>query len=304
MVGKCGSPGVGIGTWSSRLMGQIRWRDSGFLDSGLGETNEAQKGVLSAGGPIAPLSPRATASFADDAIEVVVARLDVEPGAVRASAALLSDPERERASRFAFDRDRHRFIVARALLRGLLGARLAVRPDSIELVKEGRGKPALAPRFAGSDLRFNVSHCADLAVYAFARGREIGIDVEAVRFLRDADDLAACFFSRRENEAYLALDPRARPLGFFNCWTRKEAFVKALGEGLYYPLDRFDVSLAPGEPARLLRVAGTAGDRCGWRMASFTPAPGSVAAVVVESGSGRAGAAVRAPRSARAARVP
>jgi 4'-phosphopantetheinyl transferase len=127
-----------------------------------------------------------------------------------------------------------------------------------------RGKPALSRRFANSDLRFNVSHSEDVAVYAFSRGREIGVDVEAVRELRDADDIAVRFFSRRENEAYLALDPRDRLLGFFNCWTRKEAFIKALGDGLYYPLDCFDVSLAPDEPARILRVENTPGNECAW----------------------------------------
>ncbi len=155
-------------------------------------------------------------------------------------------------------------------------------PDAIELSYGARGKPALAPHSAAADLRFNLAHCDEVAVYAFSYGREVGVDVEAVRLLEDADDMAARFFSAREKTAYLALDPRDRPLGFFNCWTRKEAFIKALGDGLYYPLDRFDVSLAPGEPARLLRVEGTPGDRCGWFLDGFAPAPGHVAAIAGE----------------------
>jgi 4'-phosphopantetheinyl transferase len=146
-----------------------------------------------------------------------------------------------------------------------------------------RGKPALARGYAGSDLRFNVSHSDDVAVYAFSSGREIGIDVEAVRVIRDADDIAARFFSRCEYESYLALDARHRPLGFFNCWTRKEAFIKALGDGLYHPLDSFDVSLAPGEPAEILRIGHIPGDHCGWRLRSFSPFPGYVGAVVIEN---------------------
>ena len=217
-----------------------------------------------------------------DAIEVVVIRLAIGPAAVRASAVLLSDAERQRASRFVFDRDAHRFIVARARLRQLLAVRLGVRPESVELVYGARGKPALALPEADSDLRFNVSHRDEVAVYAFSFGREVGIDVEAVRMIRDADAIAARSFSRRENEAYRALDPRDRLLGFFNCWTRKEAFVKALGDGLSLPLDRFEVSLAPGEPARILRVGHTPGADCGWRLASFSPAPGFVGAVVAE----------------------
>jgi 4'-phosphopantetheinyl transferase len=213
--------------------------------------------------------------------EVVAARLD-EGCSVRASVALLSDAERRRADRFVFDRDRRRFILARAELRRLLGARLGARPESIDLVYGPHGKPALGPRLAASGLRFNVSHRDDMAVYAFASGGEVGVDVEAVRVIDDADGIAACVFSRRENEAYQALDRPDRPAGFFNCWTRKEAFVKATGDGLSHPLAGFDVSLAPGDPARILRVDETPGDECGWRMESFSPAPGFVAAVVTE----------------------
>jgi len=218
----------------------------------------------------------------DEAIEVVVTRLALGREAVRASAVLLSDAERVRANRFAFDRDARRFITARARLRQLLAARLGVRPDSVELVCGAYGKPALAGPGMDLDLRFNVSHRDDLAVYAFASGREIGVDVEAIRVIREADAIAAQLFSRRENEAYRALHPRDKPLGFSNCWTRKEAFVKAVGDGLSHPLDRFDVSLAPSEPATILRVEQTSGDECGWRLASFSPAPGFVGAVVVE----------------------
>ena len=151
-----------------------------------------------------------------------------------------------------------------------------------ELRYGAHGKPELAGRFARSGLRFNVSHCDDVAVYAFSCGPEVGIDVEAIRALPDAEAIARRFFSRRENAAYLALDQRDRPLGFFQCWTRKEAFIKALGEGLSHPLDSFDVSLAPGEPAELLRIEPVPGDDRAWRLESFSPAPGYVGAVVVE----------------------
>ena len=216
-------------------------------------------------------------------LDVVATRLDVAPEAVRAAAALLSQSERQRANRLAIHNGSSRFIVARATLRRLLAARLDVQPEEIELVYGARGKPALGPSFAASGLHFNVSHCDDLAVYAFSWGREIGVDVESVRWFPDADDVAARFFSPRENETYAALDSLARPLGFFNCWTRKEAFIKALGDGLNHPLDSFDVSLAPNESAKILRVENTPGERCGWRMDSFFPAPGFVAAVVTEN---------------------
>lgn len=225
-----------------------------------------------------------------DGIEVIVASLRADGDAIRASAALLSPSERERASRFAFDRDRRRFIVGRAWLRRLLAERLDAPPESIALTRGAHGKPAVAPRSAGSDVRFNVSHCDDLAAYAFSTGREIGIDVEAIRVFPDADDLAARFFSPREYEAYRSLAPRDRPPGFFACWTRKEAFIKALGEGLSHPLDAFDVSLVPDEPAKILRVANTDGDCCGWSLECFVPAPGFVGAIVTETRSGHGGA--------------
>jgi 4'-phosphopantetheinyl transferase len=221
-------------------------------------------------------------SYRTNDVEVVATQLFPEAEALKDLVALLSESERDRASRFVFDRDRRRFIVGRARLRQLLAERLGVAPQSVELTYGACGKPALAnsPRL---DLRFNMSHCDDLAVYAFSHGTDVGIDVEAIRFLPDADRIAALFFSRRENETYGALAPHDKPLGFFNCWTRKEAFIKALGHGLGFPLDSFDVSLAPDEPPMILRVGTTPGEECDWRMASFSPALGYVAAVVTES---------------------
>jgi len=219
-------------------------------------------------------------SFGHGALEIVVARVSAGPEAVRASEAVLSAEELQRASRLPYDRHRQRFVIARAGLRELLGARLGERPEAV--VYGPHGKPALAARFASADLRFNLSHSDDLAVYVFSRGCEVGVDVEAIRALRDADQIAARFFSSREYEAYLGLDPHDRPLAFLNCWTRKEAFVKALGDGVFHRRDRFDVSLSPGEPARILRVGNAPGEECGWRLESFSPAAGYVAAVVTE----------------------
>lgn len=213
-----------------------------------------------------------------EGIEVVVTRLPVEADAVRTAAAVLSVAERRRADRFVLDRDRRRFIGRRAHLRQLLGKRLDVPPASVELAYGARGKPALAPRFTGSALRFNLSHCGDLAVFAFSSRTDIGIDVEAIRIVEEADGIAAASFSRRELDMYRGLPARDKHLGFLNCWTRKEAFVKAIGTGLSHPLDSFDVSMAPGEPPRILRVGNTDGD-CGWRIGSFFPAPGFVAAI-------------------------
>jgi 4'-phosphopantetheinyl transferase len=214
--------------------------------------------------------------------EVVVASLDVGGAELGALAALLAPDETQRAARFVFERDRCRYTVARARLRQLLGERLGVSPESVQLAYAPAGKPALAPRYE-RDLRFNLSHCGGVAAYAFAEGREVGVDVEEVRVLPDADDVAKRFFSRRERSAYLRLPRRERPQGFFNCWTRKEAFIKALGSGLSYPLDGFDVSLAPGRPARILRIGRVPASRCGWTLHSFLPGPGLVGAVALQS---------------------
>jgi len=217
-------------------------------------------------------------------VDIAVESLAASSEVIQASAATLSDQEKQRAARFVFDRDRNRYIVARAHLRRLLGVRLGIAPEKIELAEGAHGKPELGARLAGSGLRFNLSHSDDVAVYAFASRREVGIDVEALRVMNDAEAIAARFFSASENRTWLGLDQQDRTPGFFNCWTRKEAFVKAIGEGLGYPLDTFDVTLAPGEPARILRVKDQPGDACGWRLDAFSPAAGFVAAVVIEEG--------------------
>lgn len=196
------------------------------------------------------------------AVEVVASRLDLDPGAVDALAGWLHNDERRRAGRFRLARDRRRYVVARGLLRTLLAARLGTHPRSVELRCGAHGKPCLAPGSAG-DLRFNVSHTGDFALFAFSRGREVGVDVEAVLPMRDADAVARHFFSHSELRAYRALAPGAREAGFFTCWTRKEAYLKALGGGLQSPLSEFD---APP----------------GWSLSSFSPAPGHTAALAVE----------------------
>jgi 4'-phosphopantetheinyl transferase len=209
-------------------------------------------------------------------IDVVTAWLDVRQDDLPGFAARLPEAELKRADRFRFERDRRRYVVARARLRELLANRLGKDARALEFVYGENGKPALAD----ASLRFNVSHCGDVAVYAFSHEREIGIDVEALHPIREADGVAAQFFSRVENEAFCALDAASRTLGFYNCWTRKEAIVKALGDGLAMPLEGFAVSLAPDDAARVLHIAGRHGDG-GWRLHSFTPRPGFVAAVAI-----------------------
>ena len=216
-------------------------------------------------------------------IDIILARLDVPACDVDIAAAVLSADEHERADRFVFKRDRNRYIVARGKLRKLIGERLHLSPESIEFCYGEYGKPALAEQLRGQPLYFNISHSDNVAVFAFSRSLELGVDVEAIADMSDRDEVAAHCFSNHEIKKYKQLDDSQKPLGFFNCWTRKEAFVKALGDGLQCPLDSFDVTLSPGEPAEILRIGEHTGRECGWKLFSFAPLPGFVGAVAIQS---------------------
>jgi 4'-phosphopantetheinyl transferase len=194
----------------------------------------------------------------------------------------LAADEIARAERFYFQKDREHFIVARGLLRLILSCYLYVAPDQLRFCYGSHGKPALAITSGQDRLCFNLAHAHGLALYAVARGREVGIDLERLRLIPDAEQIAARFFSPRENAVFRALPSSKRQEAFFNCWTRKEAYIKAVGDGLARPLDRFEVSLRPGEPARLLSVEGDAQEASRWVLQDLTPAPGYVAAIAVE----------------------
>lgn len=208
---------------------------------------------------------------------------DLEPGAatVDCLVPLLSADEQERAVRFHFRRDAMRWIVARATLRRILGGCLGVDPRTLVFSYGPQGKPALAVPAAALDLQFSLAHSAHLAVYAVTVGCPVGVDVERLRPVPEMDRIAERTFSRRECTTLRGLPPALRPAGFFNCWTRKEAYIKAVGLGLSYPLDRFSVSLTPGEPARLEAVEADPAHADGWMMAELTPRSGFVGAVVV-----------------------
>lgn len=216
-----------------------------------------------------------------DVAELTAIRLDLRPSLVASLYPSLSLGERQRAMRIRSDADRRRYVVARARLRQLLAERLQVRPADVAMGYGPHGKPQLDGLQARSGWQFNLSRCGETALAAFARHAPVGVDLEVVRSLDDADNLATGFFSSRESGTYQSLPAAERPLGFFYGWTRKEAFLKALGEGLSRPLADFDVALAPREPARILRVGATAGERCGWKLYSIGPVVGLVAALVV-----------------------
>jgi 4'-phosphopantetheinyl transferase len=195
----------------------------------------------------------------------------------------LSTDELARAARFRFPEHRAHFIVRRASLRMILASYLGgSAPSRVAFTDGARGKPSLAEPAGPSTLRFNVSHSHHLALVAVTRAGEVGVDVERLHPLDDLAQLAARNFSAWENAALRSLPAPARSPAFFLCWTRKEAFIKAAGEGLARRLDGFSVSLTPGEPARFVSIEGDPGELARWSVFDLAPAPGYAGALVVE----------------------
>jgi 4'-phosphopantetheinyl transferase len=201
---------------------------------------------------------------------------------LEACEALLSADERARAARFAFGRDRHCFAATRGVLRTLVGWQLEADASRLEFAYDGYGKPSLAGVWRGL-LDFNVSHSGTAAVVALSRAGAVGVDVEQVRRIEDRDAIAARTFAPGEAAAIADLEEPARDRAFFTCWTRKEAFVKATGEGLSYPLDRFEVSVDPRGERRLLDVGGDAMETRRWTLLDLPVADGYVGALAVRA---------------------
>lgn len=197
-------------------------------------------------------------------------------------ASTLSPDERQRASSFRFDRHRDRYVAGRGAIRSLLGRYLACAPHEIQFVYGAHGKPEVFHPKRGSRLRFNLAHSADLALFALCHDRRIGIDLERKRALADMTQLVSRNFSARESATWRSLPQRERTSAFFNCWVRKEAFVKAVGEGLSYPLQDFDVTLSPGDIPDLTAVSGDVELARKWSLFEISVAPDYAAAVVVE----------------------
>jgi 4'-phosphopantetheinyl transferase len=221
--------------------------------------------------------------LAGDAVHVWRGALDLEAEQIGRYWNSLSQDEKERADRFRFEQDRSRFIVAHGVLRGILGRYLGLEPAALRFQRRPNGKPELRPEFGGG-LRFNLAHSQGLALYAVTRDREVGVDLEYVRVDVARERIAEQFFSLGEVAVLRALPEADQMEAFFNCWTRKEAYVKARGDGLSLPLDLFDVSMAPGEPAVLLSTRDDPAEASRWLLREISPGPGYKAAVAVEGG--------------------
>lgn len=229
------------------------------------------------------LPPPRPCRLAADEVHVWRASLAQPAAVLEALARPLSSDERERAARYLVEADRRRSVIARGLLRLLLGLCLDRKPERLVFEIGPSGKPALASGDLGggsSEPCFNVSHSGDWILVALAAGRPVGIDVELLRPDVACETIAARFFSPRERRDLASLPAERRVAAFFACWTRKEAFVKARGDGLSLPLDAFDVSLVPGAEPRLLATRPDPGEAASWRMAALHPGAGHAAAVV------------------------
>jgi 4'-phosphopantetheinyl transferase len=209
------------------------------------------------------------------AVHLWIVRLEAGENNFARSLAVLSPEETARAERFHFDRHRRAFVLGRAALRFLLASYLDMDAAVIQFVYGPQGKPALAPMLKNGpcSLRFNASHSGDLAAYTFTSGCEIGVDVERYRELPDLENIARRFFSPEEAAELLELSANDKASGFFNCWTRKEAYIKAMGGGLSIPLDSFRVTLVPGAAARMVSLDGSNDAARHWTLYHFTPAP-------------------------------
>lgn len=204
--------------------------------------------------------------------------LDPRIDSVKLIESSLSADESQRAARFHFKADRERFILAHGCLRDILARYLHCEPGQLSFFTGEYGKPALVDK----KIDFNLSHSGDYALIAIAYGRKVGIDVEKVRQERELESIASRYFSTREVSEFMALPTEQRESAFFNCWTRKEAYIKALGLGLSLPLDSFDVSLAPNEPALLRATRPDASIASRWTLLSLEVDPDYAGALAVE----------------------
>ena len=233
-----------------------------------------------------PLTPASADSFqlAHGEVHVWCASLDVPPGTSSRMYATLTPDERDRSARFRFGRDRQHFIVAHGVLRDLLGRYLETDAGRIRYVYNTCGKPRLAPEL-GSRITFNLSHSAGLALVAITADANVGVDLEYVRPQSDHAEIARRFFSRVEVEHLMALPNDLYAEAFFSCWTRKEAYLKACGEGLATPLDSFSVPLTidPSQTAAEFRPAATSIVRAKrWSFHTLRPASGYLGSLAIE----------------------
>ncbi len=214
-------------------------------------------------------------------VHLWVVRLEASEDNFARALTCLSPDEVARAERFYFPRHRRAFVLGRAALRALTAGYLGIEPAQVDFVYGPQGKPALAPALKNNacSLRFNASNSGNLAAYAFTAGCDIGVDVEQNRPLSDLENIAHRFFSLEETAELLEIPEAERTSAFFRCWTRKEAYIKAMGGGLSIPLESFRVTLRPGVAARMVSLGGSEDAARSWTLDNFDPTPGYAGAI-------------------------
>lgn len=243
-------------------------------------TSAAAPGAALTPFPPRPAAPRV--ELPDGEIHLWAITLDPGAGVVERLGRALAPDEWERANRFRFDRHRRQYVVGRGALRALLAAYVGLPAAQVPFTYGPRGKPFLAPSAGDASLFFNLSNSDEVALVGFVRGREIGVDVEYLKPMPDCEQISERFFSASERAVLRGLPAAVKEEAFFNCWTRKEAYLKAVGEGLAAPLDSFDVTLAPGEAPRMLTLEGDAARAERWFFEHFRPYPDYIGALAIE----------------------
>lgn len=195
---------------------------------------------------------------------------------------ILASDELERAKTFRFSRDRQHFTATRAWLRILLGGYVECDPEELTFGYGEKRKPFLKSCHGSEPVEFNLTHSGSRALLAFARGREVGVDIEQTRNNLDYEVLALRFFSPAEQKELTALESPEKCRGFFRCWTRKEAYIKATGAGLSLPLGDFDVSLKPAPQNALLATRPDPGEAKHWLLREVAAGEGYEAALCVK----------------------
>jgi 4'-phosphopantetheinyl transferase len=215
-------------------------------------------------------------------IHVWLASLEIGQEQYHILSETLSDKEMERACRFRFEKDRIRFITTRGILRALLAGYLNMDAGKVSFVYGPYGKPELSAEAYSIPIHFNLSHSHGLALFAFALNCDIGVDIEFMQRDIAIDDIAGRFFSPNEKAALDKLPSNMKKKGFFACWARKEALLKATGKGLSFGLERVEVSVHPELRASVLRIGGSEKEASLWSLHDLSALPGYTAALAVK----------------------
>ncbi|MCL2933876.1 MAG: 4'-phosphopantetheinyl transferase superfamily protein [Trichodesmium sp. MAG_R03] len=215
--------------------------------------------------------------LSENNVHIWSTNLKLSSGKIEKLSTILSPDEKNRANRFYFERDKNRFIIARGTLRTILSRYLNIEPKKLQFTYSDRGKPYLK----NTSILFNLSHSQDLALYGITKVNLIGIDLEYIRPMNDAENLAKRFFALQEYNLIRQLPPQKQQETFLKIWTCKEAYLKAKGDGLGGSLEKVEICLTPEKPVEFFSINGDIEEASHWYLYQFIPQPNYIAAVVV-----------------------